>query len=75
MVGCFFVIVATFVSTFTPRTMGGFIAGRALVGIGQGIALPAGPTYISEIADSESRGKIMSFWCVPLVYQLSRTFC
>jgi MFS family permease len=42
--------------------MGGFIAGRAIAGIGQGIALPAGPTYISEIAPAESRGKIMSFW-------------
>jgi hypothetical protein len=39
--------------------MGGFIAGRAIVGIGQGIALPAGPTYISETAPAESRGKIM----------------
>jgi MFS family permease len=41
--------------------MCGFIAGRAIVGIGQGIALPVGPTYISEIAPAESRVKIMSF--------------
>lgn len=62
MVGCVIVIVSTFISTFSPRNMGGIIAGRAIVGIGQGIALPAGPTYISEIAPAESRGKIMSFW-------------
>jgi MFS family permease len=62
MVGCVVVIISTFVSAFSPRNMGGFIAGRAIVGIGQGIALPAGPTYISEIAPAESRGKIMSFW-------------
>jgi len=62
MVGCVIVIIATFVSTFSPRNMGGLIAGRAIVGMGQGIALPAGPTYISEIAPAESRGKIMSFW-------------
>ncbi|KAH7077447.1 general substrate transporter [Paraphoma chrysanthemicola] len=62
IIGCLIVIVSTFISTFTPRNIGGFIAGRAIVGIGQGIALPAGPTYISEIAPAESRGKIMSFW-------------
>ncbi len=60
--GCVFVIIATFVSCFTPRSIGGYIAGRAIVGIGQGFALPAGPTYINEIAPYESRGKIMSFW-------------
>ncbi|KAL2204537.1 general substrate transporter [Sarocladium strictum] len=62
IVGCVFVVISTFVSAFTPRTMGGFIAGRTIVGIGQGIALPAGPTYITELARTESRGKIMSFW-------------
>jgi MFS family permease len=62
IVGCVFVIISTFVSAFSPRTMGGFIDGRTIVGIGQGIALPAGPTYITELARTESRGKIMSFW-------------
>ncbi|CAI6334740.1 unnamed protein product [Periconia digitata] len=62
IVGCVFVIISTFISTFSPRNIGVFIAGRAIVGIGQGIALPAGLTYISELAPAESRGKIMSFW-------------
>ncbi|KAH6723054.1 general substrate transporter [Leptodontidium sp. MPI-SDFR-AT-0119] len=62
MVGCIIVIVATFISTFTPRNIGGYIGGRALVGIGQGIALPAGLVYISELTPSGTRGTIMSFW-------------
>ena len=33
-----------------------------MVGIGQGLALPAGPVYIGELATAEDRGKIMSFW-------------
>ncbi|RDL38461.1 MFS general substrate transporter [Venustampulla echinocandica] len=48
VVGCVIVIIATFVSTFTPRNIGGYIGGRALVGIGQGIALGSGPVYISD---------------------------
>ncbi|KAJ5219465.1 uncharacterized protein N7498_001564 [Penicillium cinerascens] len=34
----------------------------AIIGIGQGIALTAGPIYIGELAPSEIRGKIMTFW-------------
>lgn len=62
MVGCVLATISTFVSAFSPRNMGGFIGGRAIVGIGQGIALPVRPTYISEIVPAESRGKITSFW-------------
>ena len=62
-VGCILVIIATFMQTFAPR--GGiatFIGGRVLIGLGQGIALTAGPIYIGELAPPEIRGKIMSFW-------------
>lgn len=39
-IGCMIVIVATFIQTFTPKgSIGCFIAGRVLIGIGQGIAL------------------------------------
>lgn len=62
MAGCALVIISTFISAFTPRDIGGFIGGRALVGIGQGLALPAGPVYIGELATAKDRGKIMSFW-------------
>jgi MFS family permease len=38
--GCVMVIIATFMQTFAPRhNLACFIAGRVLIGIGQGIAL------------------------------------
>ncbi|KAA8566934.1 hypothetical protein EYC84_010030 [Monilinia fructicola] len=39
-----------------------FIAGRVIIGLGQGVALTAGPVYIGELAPPEIRGKIMAFW-------------
>lgn len=61
--GCLIVIAFTFLQVFA-KNMPSFIAGRLLMGIGQGIALPNGPTYISEIAPAAVRGKILSFWQV-----------
>lgn len=61
--GALCVIVATLMQTFAPRgQIGVFIAGRVLIGIGQGLALTAGSIYIGELCPSEIRGKIMSFW-------------
>lgn len=61
--GCLLVIASTFIQAFTPAgSPAGFLAGRAVVGFGQGLALPAGPVYIGELCPSEIRGKIMSFW-------------
>ena len=38
--GAFMTIIATFMQTFAPEhTFGVFIAGRVIIGIGQGIAL------------------------------------
>ena len=57
------VIVATFMQTFAPRgNMACFIAGRVVIGIGQGLALTAGSIYIGELAPEKIRGTIMSFW-------------
>lgn len=62
-VGAALVIVATFMQTFSPQgNIGVFIGGRVLIGLGQGVALTAGPIYIGELAPPQIRGKIMSFW-------------
>lgn len=62
-VGCFITIIATFMQTFTPHhTIGVFIAGRVLIGIGQGLALTAAPVYIGEVTPAEIRGKVMTIW-------------
>ncbi|KAL7952128.1 sugar transporter [Trichoderma barbatum] len=61
--GCLVTVVATFMQAFAPRhNLGCFIAGRVLVGLGQGIALTAGPVYIGEMAPPPIRGLIMAFW-------------
>ncbi|KAG9249749.1 general substrate transporter [Emericellopsis atlantica] len=61
--GCFLTIVATFMQAFTPHhKIGVFIAGRVIIGIGQGLALTAAPVYINEIAPAEIRGRIMTIW-------------
>ena len=61
--GCVLVIIATFLQAFSPRhNLGCFIGGRVLIGLGQGLALTAGPVYIGEVAPSEIRGTIMTFW-------------
>ena len=61
--GCFITIIATFMQTFAPyHNLGCFIGGRVLIGVGQGMALTAGPVYIGEMAPPEIRGVIMAFW-------------
>ncbi|KAL0781922.1 hypothetical protein CaCOL14_003257 [Colletotrichum acutatum] len=62
-IGCFVTIIATLMQTFTPHhKLGVFIAGRVVIGLGQGMALTAGPVYIGEVAPSEIRGHIMACW-------------
>lgn len=61
--GAVLVIIATFMQCFSPRgNIGCFIAGRVVIGIGQGLALTAGPIYIGELSRPEIRGTVMSFW-------------
>ncbi|KAL4934716.1 putative MFS sugar transporter [Aspergillus undulatus] len=73
-IGCVLVIAATFMQTFSPRhNIGCFIAGRVVIGIGQGIALTSGPIYIGELAPPEIRGKIMTFW--QMFYSVGSFIC
>lgn len=61
--GCVLVIIATLIQVFSPRgNIGCFIGGRVVIGLGQGLALTAGPIYIGELSPPEIRGAIMSFW-------------
>ncbi|KAJ5166929.1 uncharacterized protein N7482_005710 [Penicillium canariense] len=72
--GCVLVIIATFMQTFAPRhNLACFIAGRCIIGIGQGIALTAGPIYIGELAPPEIRGQIMTFW--QMFYSVGSFIC
>ena len=59
--GLAIVVVSTFVQAFAPN-MPAFIAGRLLMGMGQGLAVPTGPTYIAETDPARVRGTMMSFW-------------
>ncbi|KAL2202472.1 major facilitator superfamily transporter sugar [Sarocladium strictum] len=61
--GCLLTIVAAFMQAFAPKgVLGCFIAGRVLIGMGQGLALTSGPVYINEISPAYIRGHIMTFW-------------
>lgn len=67
-IGSLLIIIGAILETFTTRhTLGMFIAGRAIVGLGQGIALSAGPSYIGEITPHKIRGIVMTFWQVSAV--------
>ncbi|KAL4791725.1 general substrate transporter [Aspergillus venezuelensis] len=73
-IGCVLVIASTFMQTWSPRhNLGCFIAGRVIIGIGQGIALTSGPIYIGELAPPEIRGKIMTFW--QMFYSVGSFIC
>lgn len=73
IVGSVLVIAATCLQTFSPRVIGAFIAGRGIIGLAQGIALPAAATYISEVAPTEIRGKVLSFY--QLFYSVGSFIC
>ncbi|KAJ4423305.1 hypothetical protein N0V82_002032 [Gnomoniopsis sp. IMI 355080] len=62
-IGSLLVMIGAILETFTTKhTLGMFIAGRAIVGLGQGIALSAGPSYIGEVTPHKIRGIVMTFW-------------
>ncbi|EAU39028.1 conserved hypothetical protein [Aspergillus terreus NIH2624] len=72
--GCVLVIAATFMQTWSPwHNIACFLAGRCIIGVGQGIALTSGPVYIGELAPPEIRGKIMTFW--QMFYSVGSFIC
>ncbi|KAI9739155.1 MAG: hypothetical protein M1834_007368 [Cirrosporium novae-zelandiae] len=72
--GSVLVILGTFLEAFSPRgNVGCFIAGRVVIGMGQGLALSSGPTYIGEICPAKIRGTVMTFWQV--AYSVGMFFC
>ncbi|KAI2791347.1 hypothetical protein POX_c04204 [Penicillium oxalicum] len=72
--GCVLVIIATFMQAFSPyHGLACFMVGRVLIGLGQGIALTSGPIYIGELAPSEIRGQIMTFW--QMFYSVGSFIC
>ena len=54
--------------TFSPRTIAPYIVGRGLLGFAQGVAVPAAATYLSEMAPTRIRGRVLSFY--QLVYSV-----
>lgn len=73
LAGASCVIVAAFMQTFSPPTIAPYIVGRGIIGFGQGVALPAAATYISEVAPTSIRGKVLSFYQV--FYSVGSFFC
>ncbi|WAO94459.1 Hypothetical protein NCS54_01204300 [Fusarium falciforme] len=59
--GTFIVLVSVMFQTFAPN-IACFIAGRVLMGLGKGISMNNGPTYIAEIAPAKVRGVMLSLW-------------
>ncbi|KAK2602125.1 hypothetical protein N8I77_008684 [Diaporthe amygdali] len=64
-IGSVLIMISAILETCTPKNqIACFIVGRAVNGIGQGIALSAGPSYIGEITPAKIRGIVMTFWQV-----------
>jgi MFS family permease len=63
--GTTIVLISVMFQTFAPN-IAMFIAGRVLMGLGKGISMNNGPTYIAELAPAKIRGVMLSLWqCKP----------
>ncbi|EWY85677.1 hypothetical protein FOXG_11758 [Fusarium oxysporum f. sp. lycopersici 4287] len=60
-IGTSIVLISVMIQTFAPNIVC-FIAGRVLMGLGKGISMNNGPTYIAEIAPAKIRGIMLSLW-------------
>ncbi|KAH8746920.1 general substrate transporter [Diaporthe sp. PMI_573] len=59
--GTTIVLISVMFQTFAPN-IAMFIAGRVLMGLGKGISMNNGPTYIAELAPAKIRGVMLSLW-------------
>ncbi|KAG2182005.1 hypothetical protein INT43_006931 [Umbelopsis isabellina] len=71
-VGCCFVVLASIIELVAPN-IGAFIGGRTVLGLGQGICMAAGPTFMSEICPQDIRGRMLSFW--QMFYSVGALVC
>jgi MFS family permease len=71
-VGCLIIIVAAIIELVAPN-IGGFIGGRVVIGMGAGISMAAGPTFMSEITPQDIRGRMLSFW--QIAYSVGALVC
>ncbi|KAH8552097.1 sugar transporter [Umbelopsis sp. PMI_123] len=71
-IGCVIIIIAAIIELVAPN-IGGFIGGRVIIGMGGGISMAAGPTFMSEITPHDIRGRMLSFW--QIAYSVGALVC
>lgn len=65
-------MLASIIELVAPN-IGAFIGGRTVLGLGQGICMAAGPTFMSEICPQDIRGRMLSFW--QMFYSVGALVC
>lgn len=74
MLGCSIFIVGGVVQTACFRSLSQFYVGRLLAGIGVGIMSSACPTYASEIAPKDIRGRVTGLFQIIVVTGVAAAF-
>lgn len=74
MIGCVIFIAGGVIQTACFKSLNQFYVGRLLAGIGVGIMSSACPTYASEIAPKEIRGRITGLFQIVVVVGVAFSF-
>lgn len=74
MIGCLIFIAGGVIQTACFKSLDQFYVGRLLAGIGVGIMSSACPTYASEIAPKEIRGRITGLFQIVVVVGVAFSF-
>jgi MFS family permease len=74
MVGCVIFMVGGIVQTVATTSLGQFYAGRFIAGLGVGVMSCVCPTYSSEIAPKEIRGRITGLFQIVVVIGVAISF-